>query len=265
MSKRIMTACLMFSLLLTGLAFAGNNQKDLTATGEKVFTGRAEYQNIRMLLNFVADTMTGLELNFQNARVSPMIRTEHWYECPMELSWMGTQDTLVPLLEKLLAYSFADSRLSHGAINVSCSAETRNDGQVILSITSLEKLICFDGAEKSWESDPKEFWASVSKRNQQIIRAFQSLLKTTTFNPLISKKILGGGIAQGKTWITNLRIDSDNRLNITGYALDIKQVTQFGEDLLKTGSFVEVYLHSMNKNVYEKTPVWRFDFTAKVN
>jgi hypothetical protein len=189
---------------------------------------------------------------------------EQWYEIPMELGWMGTQDTLVPLFEKMLAYSFAGTRLTHAAINISVSAESI-DNKPVLAISSLERLMCFSKTRNKLNENPSEVWISVSKRNQQIIRALRTMLQTTTFTPQVGKKVLGGGIGQGKTWITNLRLDSDNRLHFTGYGIDAKQVTRLGEELLKSGSFTEVYLSSMTKNVYEKVPVWRFDFTAKAN
>ncbi|MDD3063182.1 MAG: hypothetical protein PHX50_10205 [Massilibacteroides sp.] len=139
------------------------------------------------------------------------------------------------------------------------------DNKPILVITSQEKLLCPADSEKDREKNPAELLSSAAKCNQQIIRAVKSLLKITTFTPQVSKKIKGGGVGSGKTWITNLRIDSDNRFLFSGYALDAKQVTQLGEEFLKSGSFIEVSLSNMNKNVFEKVPVWRFEITAKVN
>ncbi|MBF0502268.1 MAG: hypothetical protein HQM09_19160 [Candidatus Riflebacteria bacterium] len=109
---------------------------------------------------------------------------------------------------------------------------------------------------------------AIRERNQQILRVFDNLLKITTFNPQVKKKIEGGGgpgvIGNRKTWISNCRTDLDNRIAITGYALGAKEVTQLGDDMLKSGSFVEVYISNMNKNVFEKVPVWRFDITARI-
>ncbi|MEW6712707.1 MAG: PilN domain-containing protein, partial [Candidatus Riflebacteria bacterium] len=85
-----------------------------------------------------------------------------------------------------------------------------------------------------------------------------------TFTPQVRKAVLGGGAGERKTWLTNLRIDGDNRVQFTGYALDAKEVTRLGEELFKSGAFIEVFLSNMNKNVYEKVPVWRFDFSAKI-
>lgn len=268
MIKRFLLVFLLVGLCIPGFAVGEKATQEPTAAGEKIFTGRAEYHNLRMLLDSVADVMAGLDLKYHDARISPIVMSEQWYEFPIELGWMGTQNTLVPLLEKLLGYSFGESRLAHGAIVVSCSAESGEDGQPFLTITGMEKLMCFHGADKSPKGDPAELWATIAKRNQRVIRAIDSLLKITTFIPQVSKKLKGGAVVgggAGKTWITNMRIDQDDRLQITGYGLEPKLVTQLGEELLKTGSFVEVYLTNMNKNVFEKVPVWRFDISARLN
>lgn len=264
MVKRFLLVFLFAGLIFPGFVCAENSQKNRVDDGAQIFTGRAEYRNLRMCLDFVVDVMASLNLKFNDIRVSPMVMAEQWHEIPLELGWLGTEDTLVPLFEKLLAYSFADSRLSHAAINISVSAETR-DNQSILSVNSQERLMCFGKTEDKLKENSSELWKSVSKHNQQIIRAIRALLKTTTFTPQVGKKIHGDVIGQRKTWLANMRLDSDNRLNLTGYGLDAKEVTQLGEELLKSGSFTEVYLNNMSKNVYEKVPVWRFDFTAKAN
>jgi hypothetical protein len=190
--------------------------------------------------------------------------TEQGYELPFEITWLGTQDALVPVFEKVQAYSFADTRVSHDSLAVSLSAEMR-DGQPVLAVSSQQKLICYRNTENAQKVDAAEMWKCVSGRNQQIIRAMRSLLKITTFTPQVGKKIEGGEIGKGKTWLTSLRLDGENRLRVTGYAFEPKQVTGFGKELFKSGAFVEVSLLCMTKNVYERTPVWRFDFVAKTN
>jgi hypothetical protein len=110
-----------------------------------------------------------------------------------------------------------------------------------------------------------EMWKSVSKRNQQITRAIRSLLKITTFTPQVGQKIEGNEIDKRKTWLTNLRLDSENHLQVVGYGLDPKQVTLLGKELFNSGSFVKVFLVSMTKINYKKTSVWRFEINAKIN
>ncbi len=254
MFKRAFVAFLFICLVFPGLIMAEESLKN--------GTGRSEYRNLHMCLDYMADQMAGFDLQFNDIRVSPVIMSEHWYEVPVELGWLGTQDVLAELLEKLLAYNFGDTRLDHDAINISVSAETRGN-QPLLSVTSQERLMCFNYAERQKTENTAELTRSIARRNQQIVRAIRNLLKVTTFTPQIGKRIQGGTVSPGNTWLTNMRMDSDNRLQLTGYGLDIKHITRLGEELLKSGSFTEVYISSMNKNVYEKVPVWRFNFTAK--
>lgn len=264
MFKRILVAFLLAGLLFPGSIMADDTSKTGNDCSTQICTGRAEYHNLRMCLDYVVDQMAGLDLKFNDVRVSPIIRSEQWYEVPVELSWLGTQDKLVPIFEKLLAYTFAESKLAHDAINISVSAETC-DNQPLLVVTSQERLMCFNFAEKQKNEGSAEFMRSIARRNQQIVRVIRSLLAVTTFTQQVGKRIQGSDIGQGKTWLTNLRMDSDNRLQLTGYGLDAKQVTRLGEELLKSGSFPEVYLSCMNKNVFEKVPVWRFNFTLKAS
>lgn len=264
MIKRFLLVCLFAGIVFPGFAGPEDSQKNKTDANTQAYTGRAEYNNLQMCLDYVADTMTDLGLKYNDVRVSPMVMAEQWYEFPFELGWLGTQDTLIPIYEKMLAYSFADTRLAHNSLAISVSAEMR-DGQPVLSVSSQEKLICYRNTENEQKGNTTEMWKFVSKRNQQITRAIRSLLKLATFTPQVSKKINGSEIGKEKIWLTNLRLDYDNRLQITGYGFDPKQITQLGNELFKSGSFVEVFILSMTKNVYEKVPVWRFDIVAKAN
>ncbi|HEY9070636.1 MAG TPA: PilN domain-containing protein [Candidatus Ozemobacteraceae bacterium] len=75
-------------------------------------------------------------------------------------------------------------------------------------------------------------------------------------------------------WITNLRIDSDRRVQLTGYACseqpgkDNNRLTlgiqNFIKQLQGHAYFEEVFLSNANKNTYEKAPVWRFDITCRI-
>ncbi|MBF0498970.1 MAG: PilN domain-containing protein [Candidatus Riflebacteria bacterium] len=79
-------------------------------------------------------------------------------------------------------------------------------------------------------------------------------------------------------WITNLRIDTDRRVQITGYACAENQekaeakgaprltvgIQNFIKQLQENSYFAEVFLSNANKNTYEKAPVWRFDITCRI-
>lgn len=270
MNKRILVVCFLAMVAVSCMCWAGNPKDAAEATAsaseERAFTGAEKYQRIKAYLDYLNDSLKALDLKFCDSRISPIVQAERCYEVPIEIGFFGPESKLVQAFEKMSAFSFADSRLAHGSISISVSAQTAMDGQALLTITVNQRLRC---------GDIGELGGIMSKRNEMITRAMASLLKLTTFNPQIKKKILAGdgkisfGPAQagpGQNWITNLRIDNDNRVQMTGYGLgpDSTTVTQFGDDLLKSGSFVEVFLTNMNKNTYEKVPVWRFDFVARL-
>lgn len=92
-------------------------------------------------------------------------------------------------------------------------------------------------------------------------------------------------VPEKTVWITNLRIDSDRRVQMTGYACS-EEATKpnpnanpnaaKGDEKLTLGIqaylkqlqehqyFEEVFLTQANKNTYEKHPVWRFDITCRI-
>ncbi len=81
-------------------------------------------------------------------------------------------------------------------------------------------------------------------------------------------------VPEKTVWITNLRIDSDRRVQLTGYSCSEKQdkpspnLTKGIQDFIKQlqghSYFEDVFLSMANKNIYEKAPVWRFDITCRV-
>jgi len=268
MIKRFLSVFVLCGILSSGMVLAADYGENKGVADNQVFTGRSEYQNLRTCLDFVADVMAASNVKYNEARVSPIIMSEEWYEFPLEFGWLSPQKDLAPVCEKLFSYSFGGSKLAQSALNISCSADSTEDGEPFLFITSQKKLICLAGADKRNKENDSQLWSSVFKQNQLTVKAIRSLLLATTFKPQVSKRIeknTGEKPGNKKTWLTNLRIDGDNRIQITGYGLDAKEVTKLGEELFKTGHFTEVFLTSMNKNVYEKVPVWRFDMVAKIN
>ena len=85
---------------------------------------------------------------------------------------------------------------------------------------------------------------------------------------------LSGVVPPKTVWITNLRIDSDRRVQITGYSCLpedggkggqlTKGIQSFIADLQRNSTFNDVFLTSATKNTYEKKPVWRFDINCRV-
>ncbi|MFZ2960559.1 MAG: PilN domain-containing protein [Candidatus Ozemobacteraceae bacterium] len=85
-------------------------------------------------------------------------------------------------------------------------------------------------------------------------------------------------VPEKTVWITNLRIDTDRRVQIAGYACAENQekadakggqrltvgIQNFIKQLQEHSYFEEVFLSNANKNIYEKAPVWRFDITCRI-
>ncbi|MGM0598371.1 MAG: PilN domain-containing protein [Candidatus Rifleibacteriota bacterium] len=77
-------------------------------------------------------------------------------------------------------------------------------------------------------------------------------------------------------WITNLRIDSDRRVQIAGYSCSgedngdqkgaklTRGIQEFIRQIQGHEHFNEVFLNSATKNVYEKKPVWRFEINCRI-
>jgi Tfp pilus assembly protein PilN len=77
-------------------------------------------------------------------------------------------------------------------------------------------------------------------------------------------------------WITNLRIDSDRRVQIAGYSCSgedsgnqkgaklTKGIQEFIRQIQGHEHFNDVFLNSATKNVYEKKPVWRFEINCRI-
>jgi hypothetical protein len=90
-------------------------------------------------------------------------------------------------------------------------------------------------------------------------------------------------VPEKTVWLTNLRIDSDRRVQMTGYACSEEAtkenapegamkkderltlgIQNYLKQLQDHQYFEDVYLTQANKNTYEKAPVWRFDITCRI-
>ena len=81
-------------------------------------------------------------------------------------------------------------------------------------------------------------------------------------------------VPEKTVWITNLRVDSDRRVQMTGYSCLAegegkngqltKGIQNFIQSLQGDAHFEDIFLSSATKNTYEKKPVWRFDITCRI-
>ena len=94
-----------------------------------------------------------------------------------------------------------------------------------------------------------------------------------TLNTLTSR------VPEKTVWLTNLRIDSDRRVQITAYSCNeekaskspnaaeeklTKGIQEFINVLLNHEYFSDVFLTGATKNLYEKKPVWRFEINCRL-
>lgn len=210
----------------------------------------------RLMLDMHLSYFERSAIRFMDVRISPLIVAENHFEVPVEMSFMLTEDQIPLTLRGFEESSGGKMSATPRAVNVSVSAENAADGKPFLSITVLA----------NFTSNVKAGY------DKSLQKAFAAFSKTTTFSPQIqkaapvgqSKKREAAATVNNGTWITNMRIDSDNRVQLTGYAVENRLINQLCRELEKTGSFSELWLHNMTRNVYEKQPVMRFDLSGKI-
>lgn len=210
----------------------------------------------RLMLDMHLSYFERSAIRFMDVRISPLIVGENHFEVPVEMGFMLTENQIPTVLRGFEESSGGKMTATPRAVNVSVSAENAADGKPFLSITVMA----------NFTSNTKTDY------DKSLQKAFVAFSKTTTFSPQIqkaspvgqSKKREASATVNDGTWITNMRIDSDNRVQLTGYAVETRLINQLCRELEKTGSFSELWLHNMTRNVYEKQPVVRFDLSGKI-
>jgi hypothetical protein len=84
-------------------------------------------------------------------------------------------------------------------------------------------------------------------------------------------------VPKKNVWITNLRVDTDRRVQMTAYSCNddgkeepkeggrlTKGIQEFIQTLQRDEDFSDVFLTSATKNTYEKMPVWRFEISCRI-
>ncbi len=210
----------------------------------------AEFKKLRSILEFENDALSQADMKFQDVRLSPMIRSEQWYEIPVEIGFVTAEDNLPAFLKKTNAFSVANATLGHKSINVSQTAETLPNGKQLLSVMINQTVVVGQ--------------STGTTQGDRLVKGMAQILALTTFEPRIRRG--GGELPKNAShWITNLRIDGDLRVQLTGYGLSFTAVVELAEKLYQSGVFAEVFLSNINRNVFEKQPVWRFDLTGRIS
>lgn len=214
------------------------------------------FNEVSTAIEHLSDTFTSQYVTFQDLRISPTIRCEQWQEVPMEVSVLTPEDQIVPDLKKISQLQDKGKLFVAEAAYISVSAETlKVTGKPLLTVSLLTKLYFGNLSANS----------ALSKGNERLANALSAILKYTSFTPQVKKGVsMGEKQLRGKHWVTNVRIDNSGRIDMTGYAFDLKFVTKLGAELLKTKAFSEIYIKFASKNTYEKVPVWRFDMSGSI-
>ncbi|MBF0407840.1 MAG: hypothetical protein HQM10_10830 [Candidatus Riflebacteria bacterium] len=216
-----------------------------------------DFQKIRKAVDFVADSFLASETMLNDLRISPEFKSEACVVVPFEIGFISSEAELSRLMESILSYSQKDALLLQKGIYISVSAESLKSGQLSLScVSGLELVYNFTGSSES-----------LSASNAILLNAIKAILKEATFQPQIRKSI-DADSKKSKTvnetiWMTNFRIDNDLRFQLSGYSFLPKMITEFADKLIKAG-ISGVFISNMNKNTFEKVPVWRFDLTGSL-
>ncbi len=234
----------LFSCVAFGLA------AEPASPSESLQWSPGEFKKLKSTLEFENEALSQPDMKLQDVRISPLIRYERWYEIPIEIGFHTAEDGIVSFMKKAHAYSLANATLGHKAITISQTAETLPNGKQLLSVIVSQALVVGQ--------------APLNRHSENLVKGLDQILRQTTFEPRVRRG--GGEVAKSAPhWITNLRIDSDLRFQITGYGLSLSAVTELAEKLFDSTIFIDVNLNSATRVVFEKQPIWRFDLVARVS
>jgi len=207
-------------------------------------------------LDYIFEEYVKADAAIYDLRISPIIRAEHSEEVPFETSMLMAQNSISHTLTRLAAFKAKNCRIITQSLNISLSAEQTAEGSALLAVTKSNKMMLFLSEKEAAQSNVPD--------NSLLSDFFDQLLKLTTFNALVDKK--GNAIDTNlhKVWLTNLHIDSDRRVQITGYAFTSNDLTSFAAALESDTNMSQVFIHSASSNAYNKFPIWRFDLTGKI-
>lgn len=201
---------------------------------------------VREAVKLINNNLENNSIIVNDIRIAPPIRTETTTEIPVEWSLMSTQNNL-PSIFTAIEQTKENNQINVvNGINIAASAQKSETNDTYLSVT-LSMVSIQTDEEKS----------AVQKRSYK--PSINKMLSVTTFNPLVRGSIL----SKEGTWLTNYRMDLDNRLQMTGWASDIKQINKLCSALEKSEKFSDVWISNISRNTYEKKVVFRFDITAR--
>jgi hypothetical protein len=179
-----------------------------------------------------------------------------------------TEKDIVPVLKAFASIRNDECRIVVKSMFIAASAESTAKREPLLAVVIHSRII--DGA--GFPGELRE------RRNQRFVRALEDLSMTTTFTPQVRRKILFPGpggdppkavrqILEGSQghWLTSFRIDPDDRVMFAGYTVEgQKDPAALREAFSNVSSFCELSPLTGDSSVYEKIPVRRFEWTARI-
>ena len=253
--KNYLSVMLLVMCLLAAPAFAGPYRAEDIEDIQQTYAD-TPLALTRLMLDLHLSYFERNAVKCMDIRISPLIRAENHFEVPVEMSLTLTGDQIPLALRGLEESSGGKMTSMPRSINVSTTAENTPAGNPVMMMTVNVSFHNNIGAGY----------------DNSLQKAFVAFAKVTTFTPQIKKaatqapgnKDKNPAMVNTGTWITNMRIDSDKRMQLTGYATEARLVNQLCRELEKTGAFSELWLSSMTRNVYEKQLVVRFDVNGLV-
>ncbi len=212
----------------------------------------ARYAELQGTIDFLFGVAIDGGVIIEDVRVSPVIRADKWFEYPIEIGVKGREAALPRFLDRLKMFGLRGGRLEVGNFVLSSLGSEDPKIDDVLSANVTLRALFFDART------PIDFCDSAAA----LAAAMRRLAKHATFGD--------GPIAPGQAGreprikLSNLSVDADGRVQMTGFGLHPVDVTRFGRDLLGSGGFKEVFLLNMNRTQFNGVGCWRFDLVARL-
>ncbi|MFC1746594.1 hypothetical protein ACFL35_21560, partial [Candidatus Riflebacteria bacterium] len=207
----------------------------------------SRFENLKKADDFIYKLMHKMEARIHEFKVENPILEENHKSYPVSLAF---QTCLTEKIPKLLRFmeSFKPVMISFRPLALSLSPTGMiqpEDGRVFVSCHMFFNLNQGPGVKKL---------PSILKRN-----LLKSILKKTGFKPGVSRAGKALGVAH---WLTNLRIDSDNRMSVSAITFKTKDVFSFCKFLQKEKGSSSIFLSQFTAGRMSKRPIWRFEIST---
>lgn len=234
---------------------------------------------VRTVIENQTEYFASNNIRFLDLRISPRVQFEFHSETPLEIGIIAIEDRIPEFLETMNKFTGGKALYIPCSINISATAEPDPSKKPLLSMNFCTNIIASE--------TPQTHDSIKINTTDNLYKALVILLDNTSFTPLVARKVVLPPVPSAESpiqheskpastgsikysmnknvWLTNLRIDSDFRVQITGYALTVNSITKLCRDLEKDEIFIEMQCPNMNSVTYEKIPVFRFDLSGRIS